>query len=177
MVVLALLGSACIPSSGNDSSSGEPIVSETPSLHSESAPGPESPAVDPATLLTRAILLDGPLEGRGIDELSPDLTPFWRGTYLLGEAQVRVRLVDGQLAVPATWQLEQCAVGLRSEGGLYYHENAAGWSILVSVANALPAAIGPCEFTATFATSFQLFSNLETLGSDSPPAFPGILEF
>jgi hypothetical protein len=124
---------------------------------------------------TTAVLLDGPTAGRGLIEFSPDLTPFWRGRYRLGDATIEIRFIERTLTQPASWTQVPCREPLReSDGGVLYHEDAGGWTLLLVASGTLPAEITVCDFVQGFASGYRTFINLEPSGAEPP--FPALIE-
>lgn len=137
-------------------------------------------AAEPVPDLVRTAVLEvGPERRRGIDELAPDVTPYWYGRYRLAEALVDVLYVEAPLERPAAWPASPCAERpLRAADGIAYYEADAGWSLLVEVAGGeLPPEVTICTFVDRFIARHLLFGSLEGVRIPGrAPVFPAVIE-
>ncbi|MFW6293279.1 MAG: hypothetical protein ACOC7V_13270 [Spirochaetota bacterium] len=135
-----------------------------------------------------AILEVGPERRRGIDALAPDVTPHWHARYRVAAAEVELFYAPSPLSEPAGWPPAPCRQralraadepdGGASAAGLTYYEDAAGWSLLVRLADGeLPPGITLCDFVDGFIDRHLFFERAEQRTiPDKAPAFPAVIE-
>lgn len=139
------------------------------------APEPESAS----RIESIAILELGPVRRRGIDELAPDLTPYWYGRYRVGGARVAIRFLAEPLPRAAEWPAVACDErALRTlDDRLYYHE-AGALAMLVSVeSGSLPVWLDPCRVVDGFVTAHLRLARLPLVSEPGNiPLFPAVIE-
>lgn len=136
-----------------------------------------------------AILERGPEPGRGIDELSPNVIPHWRASYLVAGTGVTLYYIRGVVAGADALPRAECTRRTlrRSSPAVLYYQSDGTWSI-VAVAAENPAAAGAgdaaaaeallCRFLDSFIDRFLYFEQTTPVprGGERAPAMPAIVE-
>lgn len=137
-----------------------------------------------------AVLAEGPVRGRGIDGIYPNVIPYWHSVYLVARETIDLFLVEGPIAGAERWPLSDCRLQtLRSPGPtLYYYDDMGGWSVLFQIAESavgddgagdesLPEVV--CDFADRLIDRFLYFKRTapEVDPNREPvPAMPAIVE-
>jgi hypothetical protein len=123
----------------------------------------------------QTVLNDGPVQGKGLYFLQPNVIPYSRASYVLDAGRVDIYYTEAAISVEPGWQAFRCPgrtlqrFSFRGETVLYARP-AESYALFI-VSTALPE--GFCAFFDQFLSDFSYFRS--AVGAQDRVPFPAVV--